>query len=97
MKIKERLLEIKSECERRQKCDGCKFVENQCCVNGLGPCDWKDEFIDWLADRLERPKVKRFKPSEMYEVWQCPWCRTLYRYDEPDWKYCPICGAELER
>lgn len=102
MEVYEKLSSIKNACDFT--CSTCRYAymnnrDRRICSlrsDYIYPHNWDDEFIRNLASALERPKVKRLKQIDMYEVWQCPLCRTLYRYDEPDWKYCPICGAELE-
>lgn len=96
MEIKERLLEIRSECERRQSCHGCVYIGDPCIVKDLAPCDWPNEFIDWLAGRLKDRKAKWIEVGgHGPAIYVCARCGKPAR-GAGKTKWCANCGTEME-
>lgn len=52
MSIREKLLKIRADCKDAE-CKNCKHFRSTCGVDGVSPCHWSDEAIDWLVSELE--------------------------------------------
>lgn len=109
--IKEKLESIRNICRERKSCfasetveTDCTYYENCCFPTGY-PADWSDENIEQLASELERPKA-RWEDVSLNEklmftqLLKCTSCKStifvLYRING-NYRYCPNCGAEMER
>ena len=76
-----------------------QYMECERAIEELPSAEPEQKKGEWIHGReLSREMIGNVITAIFYEGWECSECHCLVQEErEPLWKYCPYCGAKMEK